>query len=268
MHALHGNSVTPWQTQRRRPGEARDLQELQSVARLRSLGWTIPAEIHGDYQLRVYDTRVEPSWLAALTNEVTGGRPLATVRVGGDFLSGPDREDAKALHPTEVTRPAQEGPCHIVELPRPHHASWGQRCLTQMRMEDHDSELVWYLVVPRDRCGGGTSLEDLERMLPQASPLFRAEDMVVDVMLVGEWAPLVKVPAAVDEKVLPPRKWIRALLPVDRVLVALVVRRALGPRRMPSLGPVRGALPEPKPDGMELLRLEYVLPPATRQSGG
>ena len=29
----------------------------------------------------------------------------------------------------------------------------------------------------------------------------------------------------------------------------------------------RGELPQPKGDGLELLRLEYVLPPATRQSG-
>ena len=74
MHALHGNSAAPpWQLQRRRPGEARDLQQLQTVAALRSWGWKFPPQVPGDYQLRVYDTRVDPEWLAALTKEVTAG---------------------------------------------------------------------------------------------------------------------------------------------------------------------------------------------------
>ena len=87
----------------------------------------------------------------------------------------------------------------------------------------------------------------------------------MQVKVVGERAPLLRVPATGDERTLPPANWEKALLAVDRVLVALVVRQALGPHGAPSLGVVRGDLPVPKADNLELLRLEYVLPPATKQ---
>ena len=38
MHALHGNGGPPWQFVKRTPGEARMLQELQTVDKLRSMG--------------------------------------------------------------------------------------------------------------------------------------------------------------------------------------------------------------------------------------
>ena len=208
-------------------------------------------------------------WLAEVSTELCGGQPLETVVVGGDYLTRPALEDAVALHPTELRRwgPPGDDPYRIVVPPRPHQAVWAKRCVVQMQLEGPGTELVWYLVVPRDQCGAGTTMDALWRMVPQASALLEAKDLAVQVKVIGERAPLLRVPATVDEKVLPPQTWERAWLPMDRVLVALVVRRAAGRPSAPSLAAVRGKLPQPKSDGLELLRLEYVLPPATRQSG-
>lgn len=74
------------------------------------------------------------------------------------------------------------------------------------------------------------------------------------------------MPAKTDDKVLPPPSWEKAFLPVDRVLVMVVVKKAVGIRTPPTCGLLRGELPTPRSDGMELLRLEFVLPPAARQS--
>ena len=136
-----------------------------------------------------------------------------------------------------------------------------------MRVEAPGTVLVFCAVVPRDQCNGEADMESLKRMLPQAAPLLEDKDLKVEVRVVGERAPLLRVPAKGDERVLPPAAWESAWLPMNRVLVTLVVRKAADPWQMPPMRPVRGALPEPKPDGLELLRVEYQLPPATRQAG-
>ena len=74
MHALHGNGPTT-QDERawRRAGkipEAKMLQEQQPVRFLRALGWSLPPEIRDDYLLRVYDTRLEPSWAKKLIQDM------------------------------------------------------------------------------------------------------------------------------------------------------------------------------------------------------
>ena len=71
------------------------------------------------------------------------------------------------------------------------------------------------------------------------------------------------VPAA--ERQLPPTAWERAQLPRDRVLLVLQFRRHEGAAVAPTGGWIRGALPALAASPLELLRLEFMLPPATRQ---
>ena len=267
MHMLNGNTA-PWARVGRPPGEARLLQELQPVGKLRAAGWTIPPEVGDGYQLRVYDERIWPDWLQGLAAEVGGGPGLPSYMVGGDFLTQPHLEDAAALHPTELRRwgPGGDAPYRLVVPPRPHVAAWVQRCAAQMRMEAPGTVLLMCALVPRDQCGGGGDLASLRRMLPQAGPLLEDVSLQVEVKVVGERAPLMRVPAKGDDRVLPPGAWEHAWVPMDRVLVVLVVRRAGMPWQAPVVGSVRGELPVPKSDDLELLRLEYQLPPATRQA--
>ena len=267
MHMLHGNGGPPWQRAGRVAGEGRLLQELHPVGKLRSAGWQLPAEVDDAYLLRVYDTRPDEAWLKEVAAEAAGGRQLPTLVVGGDFLTHPHLEDAAALHPTEMRRwgPPGEAPYRLLVPPRPHQAAWAQRCAAQMKMEAPGTELMWCAVVPRDRYIPGMGSASLLRLLPQAEPLLTSKDLQVDIKVIGERAPLWRVPAKGDVKVLPPPVWERAFLPVDRVLVMAVVRLAAGSRTPPSCRLLRGDLPVPKSDGLELLRLEYVLPPATKQ---
>jgi hypothetical protein len=67
MHALHGNGGPPWQRVGRTTGEARLLQELHPVSKLRAAGWRIAEEVPDSYLLRVYDTRIDPQWLQTLS---------------------------------------------------------------------------------------------------------------------------------------------------------------------------------------------------------
>ena len=64
---------------------------------------------------------------------------------------------------------------------------WAQRCVTQMQVEGPEAELVWFVVVPRDRCGapGGVG-----GMVPAVVPLLEAKGLEVQVHVVGDRAPL------------------------------------------------------------------------------
>jgi hypothetical protein len=162
--------------------------------------------------------------------------------------------------------PAGDAAYRLVVPPRAHQAAWCSRCALQLPLEAPGAILVYFAVVPRDRV---TALDDpamVKRMLPHAAPFFESKELLVDVKIVGERAPLRRVPARDNHKELPPAKWESAWLPMDRVLVAIVVRRSTGSWRPPSVGHVRGDLPSPSPSVLELLRVEYVLPPATRQA--
>jgi hypothetical protein len=124
MHAFHGNGGPPWQRVGRTAGEARLLQELNPVSKLRAAGWRIAEEVPDSYLLRVYDTRIDPQWLQTLSQELCGG-PETGYIVGGDFLSRPHIEDSIALHPTEFRRWGPDGdtPYRLVVPPRPHVAA-------------------------------------------------------------------------------------------------------------------------------------------------
>ena len=101
-----------------------------------------------------------------------GGPQLPWYVVGGDFLTRPHKEDAEALHPTDLRRWGPEGdvPYRLVVPPRAHLAAWAQRCAGQMKMEAAGSVLVWCAMVARDQCGGRTSLECMKSTVPQAAP--------------------------------------------------------------------------------------------------
>ena len=268
MHMLHGNGGPPWQTVGRVVGEGRLLQDLHPVGKLRAAGWRIPSEVDDKYRLRVYDTRPDLPWLQEVAAEAAGGRQLPVYVVGGDFLTRPHLEDQDALNPLEVRRwgPPGEAPYRLLIPPRPHMAEWAKRCVVQMKLEAPGTELVWCAVAPRDRYAPGMGAAGLKRLVPQAEFLLESMDLQVDVKVIGERAPLKRVPAKTNEKVLPPVEWERGCLPMDRVLVMVVVRLAAGSRQPPSCSLLRGDLPIPKSDGLELLRLEYVLPPSTKQA--
>ena len=151
MHIKNGNMTSGWKSTGRPPGEARLLQEVHPVGKLRAAGWRIPAAVADGYLLRVYDTRIETPWLLEVAREAAGG-DLPAVVVGGDFLSQPHVEDAVTLHPTEVRRwgPGGGATYRVVLPPRPHMAEWARRIVMQMPLEAKGAEMVWFVVVPRD----------------------------------------------------------------------------------------------------------------------
>ena len=246
--------------------ESRFLSEPQPVDKLRSAGWTLPSNIASDYQLKVYDTRLEPRWLQGLADEL-GVAPLRTYVVGGDFLTSPHLEDGPALHPGRLRRwgPSGAEPYHVLIPPRPHLATWLQRCHQQLSAEACGTRFSVCCVVPRDSCTGPIDTHLLRRLVPQATPLFDDPKVHLSASLVGERPPLIRVPAHNEERVLPPQQWEPAFLPRGKVLLLLHFHHADGPRPTPSGRWIRGALPDPGPSALELLRLELVLPPATRQ---
>ena len=271
MYATHGNgpqTETPgrWQTVASRAAEARALQEPQPVGRLRAQGWRVPGGIPDTYPLQVYDTRIDRQWLLALATEVSGVDATATRLIGGDFLTEPHLEDAQALHP-ELRRWGGDGSgaAHLVVPPRAHQAVWATRCALQMRVEDPATLCTICVLVPREHCMAVGDTNAVRRLLPQLQPLFDDTTLATRVLVVGERAPLLRVPAHTEEKLLPPPRWERALTPVNRALVLVQVRRAGVGVEPLQIGAVRGALPKPGPPDVELLRLEYVLPPALRQ---
>ena len=225
-----------------------------------------PPPIPAEYPLRVYDTRLEPRWLHTLIDEV-GPAPLPTHVIGGDFLTNPHLDDGAALHPGRLSRwgPAGDAPYHLLIPPRPHLSSWLQRCLQQLPMEAPGTHITVCCVVPRDACSGPVDQQLLRRLLPQAAPLFNDRSLHITASLVGERPPLIRVPAHTEDRVLPPLQWEAAHLPRGKVLLLLHFHQVDAPPPAPSGRWVRGTLPEPSPSELELLRLELVLPPATRQ---
>ena len=66
-----------------------------------------------------------------------------------------------------------------------------------------------------------------------------------DAVLIGERAHSVKVPAATDDRRLPPVAWEESRLPVNRALVLVNVRRAGGAAGRVLVRGLRGTLPAP-----------------------
>ena len=273
MHALHGNGPEPqgWSSVGRhgvrssvsRRLDTRELQEPQPASRLRSAGWSLPEGISGDTPVRVYDTRFPSDWLRQLMAELGPGDPLYCV--GGDFISKPFLEDGAALRPGRLSRwiPADSGPYQILVPPRPHLSQWVERCRQQLAVETPGTLFTVCCIVPRDACHGPLDAGHLHRLLPQARSLLEDPNLAVEAVAIGERPPVVRVPSG--EMRLPPPQWEHGLLARNRVLLLLRFRQTKERRSAPSGRWMRGQPPPPEASPLELLRLEYPLPPATKQ---
>ena len=268
MHALHGNGPSPqdgWRRVRDGQIEAKWLQEPQTVAKLRAAGWQLPTSLSPDYTFRVYDTRISEPWLRGLLKELSAPEHICVV--GGDFLTHPNLEDSTALNPLRLTLwgPPDTSAYHIVIPPRPHQASWLTRAHQQVALEGTQAEFTVCCIVPRDRCSD-LDIGTLRRLLPAIGPIVEDSRLEDQVLAVGERPPLVRVPAHSDVRQFPPSSWEPAYLAANRVLLLVRFRRLLpnGSRFVARW--LRGTPPKPSPSGLELLRLEMVLPPALLQS--
>ena len=81
----------------------------------------------------------------------------------------------------------------------------------------------------------------------------------------GERPVVRRVPMTATEKRLPPQRWEESRLPSDRVLVILRFQRRMQEYRPPAGTWLRGTPPALPPSEIELLRLEFVQPPAVRR---
>ena len=290
MHALHGNgrgrrgggagrpadppprhagasASEPWQT----VGQAlsaSELMEQQTIGRLRAAGWKLPPELADDHLLRVYDARLESGWMAQVLPEM-GLNAGKVFIIGGDLLTAPHKDDAAAMQVRQLVRwgPDDATPYHLVVPPRPHVEKLLLRAQTQLPLECPRSWVSVAVIVPRESCPESWTLAGMRRALPQAIPVLEDPSLEVRVVAIGERAHVVRVPA--DVKELPPPRWESGLLARDRVLVFINFRQHVGADRPPpSAFWLRGPPPPVPREELELLRLEYVLPPATKAESG
>ena len=188
--------------------------------------------------------------------------------IGGDFVQPPYKDDAVALQAGKLQRwgPPGSTPYHLVVPPRPHLQVWFTRAHQQLSQELPDTWVTVCCVVPRDQCAQQWDLPALRRAVPQAEAIWADATLEVRVAAVGERPAIVRVPAAVLE--LPPPQWEGGLLARNRVLLCVSFRRrAVGDSSRIAGSWIRGTLPPPPADDLELLRLEYILPPATKTAG-
>ena len=123
MHALHGNGPRggdSWTPTHPRGGEPRFLQEPQPASCLRAAGWTLPSHIPPEYPLRVYDTRLEPSWLQSLINEIVPS-PFTTHVIGGDFLTPAMTAPAPWTFSFSVVRSPKQRPSSLTLVSTSQH---------------------------------------------------------------------------------------------------------------------------------------------------
>lgn len=270
LHALNGNGGPPKRTGVGVGGWShvggsglapRQLQEPQRASDLRAGGWSLPASVPAEELIRVYDTRVEQQWLRHLVVEALPMAPGHVEWIGGDFVTKPLRDDIVGLDPTRLRRwgPAEAGPHHLVVPPRPHQAAWLRRAAQQLPLEDPGTHITVCCIVDRASCPESWDRESLCKALPSALALLQGSDARVRVVAVGERPPVLRVPAT--EKKLPPITWEAARLAQSRVL--LLVSLSLGGQEFHASW-VRGTPPPLESSGMELLRVEFLLPPATR----
>ena len=100
MHTLNGNIPGVRGTEAAWRSVAMDLRDPWEAAKLRAAGWTLPAEVPDDSFVRVFDTRMDPTWLEELAREIGHGVPEGRLlRIGGDFLTKPFKKDVEALDP-------------------------------------------------------------------------------------------------------------------------------------------------------------------------
>ena len=227
----------------------------------------MPADIPAAAQLRVYDTRLEPTWLARMVRQLCPAGPQQVELIGGDFLTEPRplRDDVVALDPLRISRwgPGGDGPYHLVVPPRPHQAAWLTRSRQQLAFEATGTVVSVCCIVDRANCPPLWDEEALRRALPSVAALLADATLEVHVTAIGERPPLRRVPAS--SRQLPPAAWVPAHLASNKVLLVVSVAQRAGPPSSLPLGRWLDApAPAPAPSALELLRVEYVLPPATR----
>ena len=280
MHALHGNGrkgkgrgggaagadFSAQQLGTPRRGDPRTLQEPQTVATLRAAGWELPNDAAAEALMRVYDTRLDPNWVRRQLKDLCPMAPGRVVYVGGDLITEPRPllDDAAALSPRHLERwgPSGGEPCHIVVLPRPHQAQWLARGRQQLPVEAEGTVISVLCIVDRSNCPPQWDGTSLRRALPGASVLLDDPGVAVHITAIGERPPLRRVPAGCRQ--LPPPTWEDAYLALNRVLLVVSFACHAGPSSLPFGRWLGEPPPAPKPSDMELLRVEYLLPPATR----
>ena len=265
-HAAAAPSPGAWRTAPTRGADPRFLQEPQSAGRLQAAGWALPSGTNPEMQLRVYDTRLDPGWLQRNLRDLCPVAPGRVEFIGGDFLTEPRplRDDIVALDAHRLRRwgPEEVEPYHLVVLPRPHQAAWLERGRQQVPFETAGSVISVLCIVSREHCPVHWDEEALRRALPGVASLLADQSLEVHVTAVGERPPLRRVPATTRQ--LPPSMWEIAHLALNRVLLVVSFARRVGPTSTPLGRWLGEPPPQPKPSALELLRVEYVLPPATR----
>ena len=277
VHAAHGNGRGPGETSQawavsggksRRaqgPPEAKMLSEATAVRTLRAAGWTIPKDVSDSDVIQVYDTRLDPIWVADVIREM--GRAEATVMVGGDFMAMPvpTVDDKAALNPERLSRwgPAEE-PSHFFVAPRPHQDRWLQRVQRQVAVEAPGSIFTICIVVPRAKVTGVMDTSVLRQLVPAAGHILDDQSLAVTATLVAERPLLRRVPAG-PGKVLPPPEWEKAYLPLDQVLLLLQVRQRAEGRRAFHSRWIRGEQPKPGTSTLELLWVEATVAPGLKR---
>ena len=283
MHALNGNRKhrqgrpggaaaenaaerQPMHTALMRRPDRRTLQEPQTVTALRAAGWMLPATASAEARVRVYDTRLEPDWLRRQVRDFHTTAPGRVVYIGGDLLTEPQplRDDATALNMLRLERwgPPDTEDYHLIVLPRPHQAQWLARGRQQLAVEAEGTVISVLCIVDRGQCSDQWDAASLRRALPGAAVLLEDLELAVNVTAIGERPPLRRVPA--QSRQLPPATWEAAFLALNRVLLVVSFHRRTGPCTLPFGRWLGEPPPAPKPSGLELLRVEYLLPPATR----
>ena len=236
------------------------------MAALRAMEWIIPDAVPADTQVQVYDTRLEPAWLRRMVKDICPTAPARVEYIGGDFLTEPRplREDKVALDVQQLRRWGPDGTeaYHLVVHPRPHQAAWLERSRQQLAMEASGTVITVLCVVARELCPLHWDEATLVRALPGTAVLLGDTTMEVHITAIGERPLLRRVPATCRQ--LPPTAWEAAHLALNRVMLAVSITKRSGPSSLPLGRWLGEPPPAPKPSAMELLRVEYILPPATR----
>ena len=186
---MHGNGPpTQVEATWRRMGkvpEAKLLMDQQPVRLLRALGWTVSSEVSDDYLLRVYDTRLESSWMQKLLQDTGVSGPSHVV--GGDFLTAPLIDDGKVISDTKVASwgPPGQGPCHFFIPPRPHQAEWLDRAQRQLSVEAPGSEITVSCIVPREGCHSMLDVSCVRRLVPASARLLEDPTLQLEVTAVA-----------------------------------------------------------------------------------
>ena len=83
-----------------------------------------------------------------------------------------------------------------------HFGEWVARLRAQVDLENPATVFSLAAVVARDKCPLNLDEAVIRRLLPAAAPLFDDERLAVEIVLVAERAPLLRIPAT--ERRLPP----------------------------------------------------------------